>query len=325
MEHQDFEDIGIIHGSPSSDNLKAFQTEYHAPIWSGEKRSGALPITQRRSSMFRCLLRAGNSAGIMYFLIVLSLLFTSAFFYFGPAIYDADELHFRRMYGLFMVFNIVMNYILIIVKAKDSVYTQKSTSALCGLPDQSWRFCAACSHDVPPRSHHCTLCNGCILKQDHHCFFTGVCIGFYNQRYFTMFCFYASVGTGYSLAVMVEYVHTVHFNLTGSNVTQLILPVVAVKTFMGSATWSYLGIVVLINLAFGTCLMTCYFWTWQLLMIYRGQTTYEFHRGNITFKNKPMANFRSVFGSFWFLNILAPMVCFQNRGNGIDWGEYKYV
>nr|XP_057910016.1 palmitoyltransferase ZDHHC20-like [Doryrhamphus excisus] len=47
--------------------------------------------------------------------------------------------------------------------------------------------CDCCQTYKPPRAHHCTICKKCFLKFDHHCIFLGVCIAFYNYKFFYLF------------------------------------------------------------------------------------------------------------------------------------------
>ena len=44
----------------------------------------------------------------------------------------------------------------------------------------------------PDRTHHCNTCNRCVLLMDHHCPWIGNCVGFYNHKFFIMFCLYAA-------------------------------------------------------------------------------------------------------------------------------------
>ena len=47
--------------------------------------------------------------------------------------------------------------------------------------------CHICSTYKPPRTHHCSICNKCFLKSDHHSEYLGVCIAFYNYKFFYLF------------------------------------------------------------------------------------------------------------------------------------------
>lgn len=95
-------------------------------------------------------------------------------------------------------------------------------------------YCNDCRIFRPPRTHHCKVCKRCILKRDHHCFLTGknmvkqsnnlkqinfvpgTCIGYWNQRYFIVLCFYVSIACLKGLLVGVPYLNHHYPNKTGS-------------------------------------------------------------------------------------------------------------
>lgn len=70
-------------------------------------------------------------------------------------------------------------------------------------------ICKRCISPKPPRTHHCSVCNRCILKMDHHCPWLNNCIGYYNHRYFFMYCVYIWLSVSFVLlfGIPVAYVH----------------------------------------------------------------------------------------------------------------------
>lgn len=55
-------------------------------------------------------------------------------------------------------------------------------------------FCKKCIMSRPERTHHCSTCKRCVLKMDHHCPWIANCVGYFNQKAFYLFLFYATVG-----------------------------------------------------------------------------------------------------------------------------------
>ncbi|XP_023233186.1 palmitoyltransferase ZDHHC16-like [Centruroides sculpturatus] len=70
-------------------------------------------------------------------------------------------------------------------------------------------ICKRCISPKPPRTHHCSVCNRCILKMDHHCPWLNNCIGYYNHRYFFMYCVYIWLSVSFVLlfGIPIAYVH----------------------------------------------------------------------------------------------------------------------
>lgn len=142
-------------------------------------------------------LKCMNFCGITYFIIVTAFIFVVTLSTTLEVVVEDEEARtFHSLAGSFILFNVVINFSLI--NFYDSVYkgkkSQTSDDDDPGLPSANWNQCSPCQQLAPPRAHHCMLCRKCILKRDHHCFFTGSCVGFNNQRYFVVFCFYAAFG-----------------------------------------------------------------------------------------------------------------------------------
>lgn len=66
-------------------------------------------------------------------------------------------------------------------------------------------ICKKCIGPKPARTHHCSVCRRCVLKMDHHCPWFDNCIGFYNHRYFFMFCTFITMACIYLISFGFYY------------------------------------------------------------------------------------------------------------------------
>ena len=65
-------------------------------------------------------------------------------------------------------------------------------------------FCKKCNNPRPPRAHHCKVCKKCTLKMDHHCHWIANCVGYYNQKVFYQFLFYATFGDAVGFLLLIS-------------------------------------------------------------------------------------------------------------------------
>lgn len=188
----------------------------------------------------------------------------------------------------------------------------------------SWKYCQKCMLDVPPRSHHCPDCRKCILKRDHHCYFVGVCIGYFNQRYFVIFSFYMGFASFVSLAHMWYYMY---YNVPESWTWMDYIPPVSVYNWLFTDTCPLhlMLMVVLSYILWWTGFLGAGFFMLEMMSITKGLTTFEFKRSvRIRCTGSLRDNFRSVFGDFWAFSFVIPsQILFKQPGNGLHWDNLK--
>ena len=86
--------------------------------------------------------------------------------------------------------------------------------------------CYLCDTLMPPYVHHCSACGYCVVYLDHHCPWVNNCVGYYNQKLFFLFNFYALITLSYSAVVLtrnfLQYVYgprSLTEDLTGADAT----------------------------------------------------------------------------------------------------------
>ena len=85
--------------------------------------------------------------------------------------------------------------------------------------------CYTCDSLMPPYVYHCRACGHCVVYMDHHCPWVNNCVGFYNQKLFFLFNFYALITLAYSAVTLTcNFIESVYGNaaqhdLTGADAT----------------------------------------------------------------------------------------------------------
>lgn len=262
-----------------------------------------------------------------------------------PLIYSdsPEKLYCTQLLMKYICFCIVSNYLLIIFHAKKSHYGNSGTQNLpissvivkgrrqarehLNAPeseqtDSDWLKCTHCDIEVPPRARHCAICQTCVLKKDHHCFFTGCCVGFYNQRYFIIFCFFGILGGTWGIYNLGTYLSTNYAPFLSLHIYNYFLPVCFISCIFGYTAIFDASLVLLFYLHITSTATSYYYFGWEMFIIYRGQTSYECVKRKTVYSDDVWLNMRSVFGPYWIVGFLFPVPFPNNEGDGKSW-SYK--
>ena len=259
----------------------------------GEAATWALALAEWLCTCFLKLL------GPILILSLLTLTTIVVYTYFAELfplltpLYGQYPVYLLTVFGLFIAFNIVFNYVMIIVRGP-------------GHPpvSSSYPQCSKCHLSKPPRAHHCAVCRLCVLKMDHHCPWVNTCVGHRNHRYFVLFLVYMSLGT-------------IFFTLIS-------LPVTVVnEEGLLNFCFSLCGVMAVILTGFAS---------WHLYLIVKGFTTIEMMQASAT-RSQPIfdiqrgdwrLNLKLVFGSKNILKALRPSLR-ELKHDGIHWPEYRLM
>ncbi|XP_071948175.1 probable palmitoyltransferase ZDHHC24 [Antedon mediterranea] len=214
--------------------------------------------------------------------------------------------------GFYLLFNTLGNLILAIV-----VDTSTGTEILPAVLHPGWQYCYTCMQNSPPRAVHCFMCGKCVMKREHHCVFLGKCVGIRNHRYYMMTVFYLAVGSLYANFMNMDYA----WNLLGGFSLKTGLAMIApILGWMFGVTES---ISFFISFQCGTCILSCFmFFTlliFHVMLIYRGQVTYEWRHGIKEYDLGWKHNFLEVFGARWYLVWLFPTISSPLPCDGITY------
>ncbi|XP_052764262.1 probable palmitoyltransferase ZDHHC24 [Mya arenaria] len=294
-----------------------------------------------------------NTRGQIQFLHTIAVLYVIVFCFLVcwasvtlglPLVFEDSPttLKYAQAFMIYLCFFIESNYILLKLRAKDSHVLRKTNGDLPigrisnvlnenqnkyheQSPENeherinSWTQCSHCNIQVPPRARHCSICQTCVLKKDHHCFFTGCCIGFYNQRYFIRHCFLGIIGGTWGLYNLGTYLSINYAAFFSFQVYKYFLPYCVLSAMLGYVSIYEVFLVLLFYCHITSTATSFYYFWWQLFIILRGQTSYEFMKKKRLYKDDFWPHMRSVFGPYWGIGFLFPISFMKNEGDGKTW------
>lgn len=221
----------------------------------------------------------------------------------------------HKLAVIYLFVNVIGNFLLCVCTNTNTRKLKWGRSRYSDIKEE----CEKCRMPQPKRTHHCRLCQSCILKQDHHCFFMTVCIGYYNQKHFIMYCFYMSVGAFYAMVLLAKYLNALYGVRFYGPHTFLVLLLNLIKDFYFGryppTLQLFLLLVLYSCLVMGT--LSAGFFFWQMAISVNGQTTHEAWEGDETFSLKTIwGNLRDVFGRGWPFLLFLPLPLSQT-GDGV--------
>ena len=166
-------------------------------------------------------------------------------------------------------------------------------------------YCKKCRNPRPPRAHQCKICRKCTLKMDHHCQWIANCVGYYNQKNFYQFLFYAT--TGDLVGCIFLFMRLPYCNF---NIRENIPPGIRIKSPLSLMYYMWepiqISIGALCGLAMTISIGTLFYK--QTCMLLNNQTTidkkmFENWNNSPYYQPNEMKNFCSVMGhsySDWF-------------------------
>lgn len=173
-------------------------------------------------------------------------------------------------------------------------------------PYFSWTPCLQCNRPRPPRCHHCPLCKKCILKRDHHCFFTGVCVGYRNLRHFSVFLFWASLGTIFATIHAIPYYY--YEILPYTKYIDFIFPIAVIRAVFGYIDFKYAICIVLGWLLLALLAWAISFFKIVINLVTVGKTTFEIDFNMAVTDTRSLGDkIRAVYGHYWILNFIIPL------------------
>ncbi|KAI5633965.1 DHHC palmitoyltransferase domain-containing protein [Phthorimaea operculella] len=252
------------------------------------------------------------------FYITIVVVLIPAFFYFElcvvapPLSLSSTELLVHYTNAAFFLMNIIGNIIY-------GMFTDTSIKGrlLNNKNYESWDFCSVCECYRPPRAWHCNTCNICILKRDHHCPYFATCVGYYNFRYFLMFCMHTFIVMLYCFCYNIRFIALFLSWDNGLIILKFIFPFIGL--IISSVSESLVMFLLFVN-SLVVC-FTGFLFFYHLTNVLNGRTEPEVKESNRK-KNYDKGwklNLVEVLGKRWYLTWVSPFIQSPLPGNGIDW------
>ncbi len=167
------------------------------------------------------------------------------------------------------------------------------------------------------------ICNACVLKRDHHCLITNTCIGFHNQRFFVLMCFYGAVGCLGAFGHGLLFVYREYYET--SPVWHHFYPVTIFKWLQGVYSIDRVFIMCHMYVLLPLGIMCFSFFALQLLSLVTGRTLFELtKRLKLRSSSTVQRHLESVFGRRWWLNFLVPAHFLHGQtGDPCAWPNLK--
>ncbi|KAK3578256.1 hypothetical protein CHS0354_011579 [Potamilus streckersoni] len=279
----------------------------------------------------RSLVSLMHLVGVVYILVFCSAVFLMEICLTLPYMkqYYHNTSSFKTFLSYYIYISIITNYLLILTHQKKSHF---SSDHLTELPFRAgndfqkqhdvpldWTKCKHCNIHVPLRTRHCSVCRVCTLKKDHHCYFTACCVGFYNQKYFIIFSFYGIVGGTFALYHLIFFLNSSYAPFLSVQIYKYFLPYAFMSVLFGYTSFFELLLVMFLFLHVSSTAASTYYFLWQMFLIFRNQTSYEFLKRTRTVDMTVSEHLQSVFGPYWLISFLVPVPFLLNKGDGMHW------
>lgn len=149
---------------------------------------------------------------------------------------------------------------------------------------------------------------------------TGVCIGYHNQRFFTILCFYVSLGCLVGGYGFYNYLRN-HSGAFLHSHWDYFLPITIYRLLFNDLPFHMFSMIGQMHVFVFICPMTLGFSLFNWASVFTGKTVHEIRRSEDIVVRVPMLErVADVFGRMWLLNFLFPaQLVFRQEGDGIHW------